>query len=254
MTSLAFPRGEVRFVDCIEGMKELPDKSFDIGFADPPFNINLETNPNHGRVFYRVREGAEFYDDLMARESYVGWCATWLQEMRRACVKTFIYCGNVNLPAFYSIAEPLDQLAYFMKFNTITTATAWAGRYRVVLIYADSKKPFCGAPKGQNNKFDSNIIVKTGRFDASERAMRAKLIHPCPIDKELEAEIIRQMKPSSMLDPFLGSGTTAEVCEESGVRWLGFEIKEEYAPDITMRANAGHNAFERRDGKQQFLF
>jgi DNA modification methylase len=37
----------------------------------------------------------------------------------------------------------------------------------------------------------------------------------------------------------MGSGTTAEVCETLGIPWLGYEIMEEYAPDIQLRIQRG---------------
>lgn len=46
MRVLKFPHGEVRFVDCIEGMKELDDKSFDLVFTDPPFNLGYNQVPD----------------------------------------------------------------------------------------------------------------------------------------------------------------------------------------------------------------
>jgi DNA modification methylase len=47
------------------------------------------------------------------------------------------------------------------------------------------------------------------------------------------------LKPKSVLDPFLGSGTTAEVCSQLKVSWLGFEIKVEYKADIEKRISFG---------------
>lgn len=41
--------------------------------------------------------------------------------------------------------------------------------------------------------------------------------------------------PSIVLDPFMGSGTTAEVAESLGLRWVGYEINREYHALIAQR-------------------
>ena len=45
--------------------------------------------------------------------------------------------------------------------------------------------------------------------------------------------------PNVILDPFLGSGTTAELCEAHGINWLGFETKKDYEIDIEKRIARG---------------
>ena len=64
-------------------------------------------------------------------------------------------------------------------------------------------------------------------------------LHPVPKSINLWTHIINQIKPQSVIDPFLGSGTIAEVCESLGIPWLGYEIMEEYAPDIQKRIERG---------------
>ena len=44
---------------------------------------------------------------------------------------------------------------------------------------------------------------------------------------------------SNIIDSFLGSGTTAQVCEELGIPWHGYEISEDYIPDIKKRIKQG---------------
>lgn len=48
-----------------------------------------------------------------------------------------------------------------------------------------------------------------------------------------------QPVPCTVLDPFLGAGTTALVCEQLGRRWIGCEIKQEYAEIAVRRLRAG---------------
>ena len=62
-----------------------------------------------------------------------------------------------------------------------------------------------------------------------------EMIHPCPRAMKVWEWILKTIKPESVIDPFLGSGTTAEVCEKLGIKWLGYEINEIYSQDIEKR-------------------
>ena len=53
-------------------------------------------------------------------------------------------------------------------------------------------------------------------------------IHPTQKPKSLLIEIISQQDETSIIDPFIGSGTTAIACERLNRRWIGIEISEEY--------------------------
>ena len=68
--------------------------------------------------------------------------------------------------------------------------------------------------------------------------------HPCPNNPKLYRSLILDSKFHSVIDPFLGSGTTAAVCEELGIKWLGYEIMEEYSHDIEKRIQLGIKAHE----------
>ena len=78
----------------------------------------------------------------------------------------------------------------------------------------------------------------------------------CPPKNHLSSileEIISQLKPLSILDIFIGSGTTAEVAESLGIPWLGYEIKSEYIQDIEERIQRGIEK-KKYHKKQRTLF
>ena len=55
-------------IDCIEGMKKLPDKSIDIVVTSPPYNLGIK---------YRN------YEDTKTREEYLLWSRAWAREVKR---------------------------------------------------------------------------------------------------------------------------------------------------------------------------
>lgn len=223
----------VTFGDAIDGMRSIPDKEIDLGFADPPFNIGLEENVNSGKAFKNTKASKKvYYEDDMDPADYKAFCAAWLSEMIRACKKVIVYCSS-NIGVFYDIRKPLDQIIYFTPFNDIITSCSWAGRHKTLLAYADDKNAFLGRPPGENCKFDSSVIVKRERFfDSTEESDRKNvLVHPCPIDRELMNAIFSQLKPRSFLDPFAGSGTTLYMAKQHKVRFVAFEVIRRYKKD-----------------------
>lgn len=61
------------------------------------------------------------------------------------------------------------------------------------------------------------------------------LVHPVPLREDFWYDLISQLQPKPVIDPFIGSGTTAEVCTKLGIPWIGYEINEIYKQDIKKR-------------------
>ncbi len=67
--TVAFPPNAIYHHDCVDALQKLPEKSVDLAFADPPFNIGYD---------YDV------YDDGKDPETYLGWCKQWISGVHRA--------------------------------------------------------------------------------------------------------------------------------------------------------------------------
>lgn len=228
-------------------MKELKDKSFDLCFTDPPFNIDLANNVNDGvkRKDNSIKDKEIFYNDN--REDYRDWCKNWFKEVMRICKKVMIHCGNENLNMWYRISDPIDQIIHFIPFNTIITPVAWAGRFRPILVYADTRGEFYGNNK--KRKLNTNVFIKPFKNKEQDKMF----IHPCPLDVKLVYDILQQLKPDNVLDPFLGSGTISQVAEELNVKWLGYEINEAYRPDIEKRIVIGQSKREKKNVQMKVI-
>ncbi len=232
--------GKCYICDCMDdtyGIKTINNLEYDLAFIDPPFNINFAENINRGKKCRNIRSKSDkiFYSDNMTKDQYRDWCMKWFNIIYDKCNRIVLYCGSdtKNLRMWFKYTKPLDMIIYFLPFNTVITPTSWAGRYRPLLIYAKDKNMFLG--RNGTYKFDTSVMVQ------KERENKDQWKHPCPIDSYLVYEIFRQLKPKSVLDPFLGSGTTAEICESLGIKWLGYEIDENgvYSNIIKKRIEIG---------------
>lgn len=65
---------------------------------------------------------------------------------------------------------------------------------------------------------------------------REKTAHPCQMPVEVMRRIVGILPDGvGVIDPFLGSGTTAVACEMLGVPWIGYELVPEYAEIVRRR-------------------
>jgi site-specific DNA-methyltransferase (adenine-specific) len=232
--------GEVRFQDCIEGMKSLKDKSFDLCLTDPPFNVGFKGvrsrqtgNDDHGQVIYTDNN-----------PEYLDFCKSFYKEVMRICHRAAIFPGNSNIVSWLEFCKPelKDIGVWYIKNGNGMGTAYWFRQHEFILLLGDWGKNRLSGSVFEVPVF-SGFLRDTGENEG--------LIHSCPRPPELYRRMIKQCKAKSVLDPFLGSGTTACACESLGVPYLGFEMEELYEPDINLRINAGIARREKKIGKQK---
>ena len=180
--------------DCLEIMKSIPDKSIDAVITDPPYNVGLSYNT---------------HDDSMS--NYLSWCSNWYTELNRVSDCIFISCGIVNLETWAKIAKPKWVLAW-LKEGAMGRSPFGFCNWEPILFYG----------KSQTNKktdvFKAPIIV---RDDTGN--------HPCPKPIKWASGLISYTNDkSTILDPFMGSGTTGVACIQTGRNFIGCEIDPGY--------------------------
>ena len=183
--------------DCIEIMKQFPEKSVDLILTDPPYGINKE---------YDIYKDTE--------ENLINLIEQFMPEVLRIGKNALITSGIKNIHLY---PKPYWILAW------IYNATVDMGKYGFTLwqpILAYGKDPYLVNKKGR--KLD---IIKSSGVE--------KKLHKHPVPKPLKfwkKLLIRGsvFKDDLILDPFIGSGTTAIACEQLNRRWIGIEISKEY--------------------------
>lgn len=237
--------GECRFVDNMDkavGVPSLAPKAYQLGFTDPPYNIKYKKPSGLGVKPADKNKYKVTYKDDMTRDEYAVWCDRWFHYTREATDCLVFSPGRMNLDIWYKIAPPKDYFIWYKRNAQGGASASHLARDEPFLVYG--KIP---------NKMTESVldIYVINGFLCEE-----KYIHPVPKSINLWREILEQINPSSVLDVFLGSGTTAQVCEEMGIPWLGYEILEAYHPDIQYRIAQGikdHKSYTaRRAAKEAF--
>ena len=206
-------------MDKDEGLPSLPDKSIDLCMADIPFNVHLGKPDNKSRISKNIRKDAILYDDQM--DDYEGFCRKLLIELERICNGILIYCGSKNLVMWCRIKDPRQIIGRISLNSRSCGSITYFTSFFPIVCYGDF-----------NNRLRRDIFI----YHSNNGFLGKKeFIHPCPLNKNFWFDLIKQIKPESVIDPFLGSGTTAEVCSKLGIKWLGYEINEVYSQDINKR-------------------
>ena len=205
--------------DCLKLMKDLPDKSVDVVFTSPPYN--------------RLRNDAyDHYDDTVV--NYFKLLTGFTDEsLRLAKDKVIVnlqqnyynksdifkyfgrYANNIAGIVIWSKTNPKPSRNYRESDNTRSITNAY--EYFVVL----SQDGKCFRCYGDNNTLNHISTSVNPDHVSNHHAVMRKDICEWFIDKfTKEGDIV--------LDPFLGTGTTAVCAIEMNRHYIGFEISQEY--------------------------
>jgi len=195
--------GECRFVNNMDlnyGIPSLNDKSFELCFTDPPYGVAYEGD-NAKSVNYN--------------DAFPGFA--WLEEALRICKGVLFTPGATHLYDYIIYKKPKSLLryAYYPSNGRVTHVDP-------IVCYGTISN-----------------INKTRDIKEFPSQSFQGFKNPSPKSYPFWFYYMDRLKPSSVLDPFLGSGTTAEVCEELGIPWLGYEIMGDYEEDIRKRIKSG---------------
>ena len=189
--------GRVIQGDCLEVMKQMPDKCVDLVLTDFP---------------YGVLESYDSYEDTW--EHLLVLISLAMPEIIRISKRALITTGVKAMRTY----PPSDwHLAW------VTPAGTGCGPWGFCTwqpILAFGKDPHL--ENGLGSKPDSFIHTESSEKDTG---------HPCPKPLTLWKKVLLRgsVKESDIVfDPFLGSGTTALAAMELGRKWSGVELSEKY--------------------------
>ena len=187
--------------DCLEVMKELPDKSIDLVLTDPPYGVDLK------------------YSDYVDTESnWFDLFESIIPEFKRiADVSILPSCQIKRLEYIYKTFPP-DWLICWYKGSAGTSGFLGFNDWEPLLVYGKKKIYMHDYLAINNNE-------KMGSYG-----------HPCPKPIGWAKWFISRVtnEGDTILDPFLGSGTTARACKDLGRKCIGIEISQKYC-DIAVK-------------------
>ena len=237
---MTIPSDQILRGDCLKILRTLPDECVDVCFADPPFNLEKK----YGK-----------YKDRLELDAYLAWCEEWIKELVRVTKPTgSIFLHNIPKWLTYYSAI-LNQIAHFRHWISRDAMSAPLGKtllpahygiifytkaprgYKFYEVRAPHKRcRLCtgflkdyGGKKDQMHVF-GNLVSDVWTDIHRIRHNKRRDEHPCQLPIHLlERVILMSTDPGDVvLDPFLGTGTTAIAAKTLGRHYIGIELDEAY--------------------------
>ena len=216
--------------DTITELQKMPTGSIDLVITSPPYNLRNSTgngmkNSKGGKWRNAALiNGYENYNDNIPHEEYVSWQRACLTEMMRLLTddgaifynhKWRVQGGLIQDRSDIVLDFPVRQIIIWKRKGGINFNPGYfLPTYEV--IYLIAKKKFRLSPK-------SNAVG-----DVWEFTQETKNNHPAPFPIALIERIISSTTAKIILDPFMGSGTTALAAKKLGRNYIGIDISKEY--------------------------
>ena len=232
-------RNQILEGDCVARMAELPAGAVDLIFADPPYNLQLSgdlTRPDQSRVD-GVDDAWDRFDDMAAYDKFT---RAWLAEAKRVMADDATIWVIGSYHNIFRVGAALQDLGFWILNDVIWRKSNPMPNFRgrrftnahETLIWAakdkDARQTFnYGAMKALNDdvqmRSDWLIPICTGAERLRDEDGKKAHSTQKP-EALLHRVILSASNPGDLvLDPFLGSGTTAAVAKRLRRDYIGIE-------------------------------
>jgi len=239
--------------DCLEKMLLLNDNSVDLTVTSPPYNIGKE------------------YEEVLPINEYTEWCSNWMKEIYRITNTSGSFWLNLGylenpgkakaLPIAYLLWDKTDfYLIQEIIWNYgagVAAKKFFSPRNEKLLWFVKNKNHYTFnlddirdknvkyPNQKKNGKLRCNPLGKNPGdvwqipkvTSGKNRSSKERTPHPAQFPSAMIERVIRGSSNEGdiVLDPFLGSGTTAIVAIATNRKFIGFEKEEKYCEIATKR-------------------
>ncbi len=189
--------------DCMDILPTLP--KVDAVVTDPPYGIGFEY--------------ASYVDSKESLQRLIAGFVPWSRQSASRCV---VLCGVTQIHEY----PPPEWTACITWDTTGSFGKCGYTQWMPVLFYGKDVPGF-GNVEGRVTKSDLFRLIGGAGVGF---ARNEKIDHPCPKPRNvMEWAVARfSMSSDTILDPFMGSGTTGVACVKLGRKFIGIEIEPKY--------------------------
>lgn len=219
-----------------ENMKELPDNSIHLMITSPPYNVSKE------------------YDEDLSLKEYLQFLENSFKETYRVLVnggRACINVANLGRKPYIPLSDYISKIMIAIGFNmrgeiiwnkaaSASPSTAWGSWqsaanptlrdvHEYILVF--SKGNYKREKGKKENTISKEQFMEWTKSIWTINAESARRIgHPAPFPEELPNRLIQlySFKDDIILDPFMGSGTTAVSALKTNRKFVGYEINKKY--------------------------
>ena len=228
-----------------ENMKELPNNSIHLMITSPPYNVSKE------------------YDQDLSLKDYLKLLENSFKETYRVLInggRACINVANLGRKPYIPLSDYISKIMINLGFNmrgeiiwnkaaSASPSTAWGSWqsaanpilrdiHEYILVF--SKGDYKREKVNKENTISKEQFMEWTKSIWTMNAESARRIgHPAPFPEELPNRLIQlySFKKDIILDPFMGSGTTAISALKSERNYVGYEISKEYIQLAEKRIN-----------------
>ena len=209
--------------DCLEGMKRIPDGSVDCIATDVPYRITARGNAGNSGGMMQSKlsmQGKIFADNDIDIEKYLPEFYRMLKDKTHC----YIMCNHINLVHFLKVID--DSPFHFVKCLVWVKNNKIMGGY-----YMNQFEYIIMLRKGGDRKVNdcgiSDVLMFANRKDKNADGSN---VHDSQKPIGLFRTLIMQSTNEGdlVLDPFIGSGTTAIAAIKEKRHFIGMELNKEY--------------------------
>ncbi len=239
--------------DSLEELKKIPCETFDLIFADPPYNLQLKselTRPDRSKVS-AVNDKWDQFENF---KKYDEFTYEWLNECKRILKKDGAIWVIGSYHNIFRVGTAIQNLGFWILNDVIWNKNNPMPNFRGTR-FTNAHETLIWASKNEKSKYTFNYqSLKCLNDDlqmrsnwnlpicsGSERLKKnGKKIHSTQKPESLLHRILlaTSNKNDLILDPFLGSGTSAAVAKKLGRNYFGIEKEINYFKAAEQRVNA----------------
>lgn len=244
--------------DCLEKLKEIPDESVDLVFADPPYNMSKKKGL--GWEFSKHITMQEAWD-IYSKDEFFEFNLKWLSE----CFRILKHGGSLwvsgSFHNIYQLGFIIQNLPDIKINNSIIWFKPNAQPNITCRFFTESTEHLIWASKNGNNKkwkFNYDATKDEIEDEINPKGKQTRNVWAIPLTPPTEKwagqhptqkpiELLRRIiisctdKGDTVLDPFAGSGTTNLVALRYGRNSIGIEKEKKYVDLIKKRLSKEAN-------------
>lgn len=241
--------------DCVAALESLPEKSVDVIFADPPYNLQLDGDL-HRPDQSKVDAVDDHWDQFDSFAAYDAFTRAWLLAARRVLKPSGTIWVIGSYHNIFRVGASLQDLGYWIlndvvwrktnpmpnfrgrRFQNAHETMIWASRDQNAKGYTFNYEALKAANDDIQMRSDWLFPICTGPERLKDE--NGDKLHPTQKPEALLARVMMaSTKPGDVvLDPFFGSGTTGAVARRLGRHFIGIEREQAYIDAATARIDA----------------
>jgi len=216
---------KIHKMDCFEGLKQLENESVDFVVTSPPYNKQMVGGGIVKKIDYDI------YKDDISEEEYQVQQINLLNELSRILKPGgHIFYNHKNrysegkfISPLYWIKESKLNIRQEIIWNRKISANLRGWRF----WNCDERIYWLQRPDAEAKEIPSEVASKSSIWSIMPQRGNG---HPCAFPEELVENClsIENAKGKLVLDPYMGSGTTAVVAKYLGMNFIGFELSDTY--------------------------